>query len=621
MFQPPQQQGTQQGDERGVSDASKLPAQVSPIVTPPMTWDLSSLYTNEEDWRDASISLRNSYGTLGDYRQSGIATPESLHRCLESYHVFHELLGRLETYAMLRGAEDTLDQRAQMMQDECKALRSELETLASFIEPTVLELGWERIGEMLLTYTPLQKYQFYLESVERARPHTLSTEVEAALATLSPQGYTPYQVYRAATEQDLSFRSIEVNGESLPVNHGNVGAHLESTDPEVRRLAYESYADGYLSVKHTVAASLIGQVQSSLAEARVRNFGSTFEKLLFEQQIPSEVYDAAVGACISHQDVFKRYFELRARRFGCEVMGEHDIFAPLASNPPSIPYGDGISMILESLYPLGERYVAMLRHGLLEERWADVEPREHKESSQFSAGSYGTKPFLMTSYNGSVIDVSTLAHEAGHSVHTHLTNESQPACYFDYVMIVAETASNLNQVLLREHIFAKGDRELSLAALDDAFCFMHRYLFLMPILSSIERKTHDEYAAGRSVSLDDICGWTSEAFTDAYGPAIHCDQERMGIKWAEFCHLYEPGYPFQYIVGLSAALVLGKRMRAGEPGLQERYEEFLRAGASMPPANIFKIVEIDISSPDLYRAAFEEVERHNRILESLLGRA
>jgi oligoendopeptidase F len=277
-------------------------------------------------------------------------------------------------------------------------------------------------------------------------------------------------------------------------------------------------------------------------------------------------------------------------------------------------------MILESLSILGDRYVETLRRGLLEERWADVEPREHKESSQFSAGSYGTKPFLMTSYNGSVIDVSTLAHEAGHSVHTHLTNESQPACYFDYVMIVAETASNLNQVLLREHIFAKGDRELSLAALDDAFCFMHRYLFLMPILSSIERRTHDEYSAGRSVSLDDLCGWTSEAFTNGYGPAVNCDQVRIGIKWAEFSHLYDPGYLFQYIVGLSAALDLGKRLRAGEPGLPERIEEFLRAGASMPPSDIFKIVGIDISSPALYRAAFEEVKRLNQILESLITR-
>jgi oligoendopeptidase F len=585
-----------------------------------MTWDLSSLFTNEEGWRDASRSLRDSFAALGEYRQSGVASPELLYHCLESYYTFHELLGRLETYAMLRGAEDTLDQRAQMMEDESTALRSDLDTLASFIEPAILQLGWGKVCTMLLTHPPLEKYRFYLESVERARPHTLSTEVEAALATMSLQDSTPSQVYRAATEKDLTFRSIEVNGESLPVNHGNVGAYRESTDPKVRRLAYDSYADGYLSVKHTVAATLVGQVQSSLAEARVQNFGSTFEKLLFEQNIPPEVYEAAVGACLENQDVFKRYFELRAERFEYRTMGEHDMFAPLATNPPSIPYGEGISMILESLSILGDRYVQTLRRGLLEERWADVEPREHKDSSQFSAGSYGTKPFLMTSYNGSVIDVSTLAHEAGHSVHTHLTNQSQPACYFDYVMIVAETASNLNQVLLREHIFAKGDRELSLAALDDAFCFMHRYLFLMPILSSIERRTHDEYAAGRSVSLDDLCGWTSESFTNGYGPAVNCDQVRIGIKWAEFSHLYEPGYPFQYIVGLSAALVLGKRLRAGEPGLPERIEEFLRAGASMPPSDIFKIVGIDISSPALYRAAFEEVKRLNQILESLITR-
>lgn len=614
MFTLPEQRGMLAGETKTSGDSCSLSALTK---DPPLRWDLSSLFKNEDEWRVSLQTLKRDFHDLARFH-SRLLTPESLYECLEAYQIYHELAGRLETYAMLRSAEDTLDQRAQMMQDECSALRSEIESLASFIEPSILTLGWDVLEAMLQAHPPLEKYRFYLENIERARSHTLSAEVEAALATMSPQSATPYEVYRGITEQDLRFSPIVVNGVFLPVNHGNAEAYLESTDPEVRRLAYNSYADGYISVKNSVAASFVGQIKSSLAEARVRHFGSTFERLLFDQQIGEDVYRAAVETCFAHQHVFQRYFQVRAAHAEQKTIGEHDIFAPFSLNRRSIPYLDGVQMIVESLSPLGPRYQDILRRGLLEDGWADVEPRERKDSCQFSGGSYRTKPYLMTSYNGSIIDVSTLAHEAGHSVHTQLTNESQPACYFDYVMIVAETASNLNQVLLRDRIFAQGDRELSLTALDDAFCFMHRYLFLMPILSFIERRAHDEYAAGRSVSLDDLCDWTRDEFTKAYGQAVSCDSERIGVKWAQFAHLYEPGYPFQYIVGISAALVLGKRLQAGEPGLRERYEQFLRAGASMPPADIFQIVGIDIASPALYEAAFAEVERHTQILQTLL---
>ncbi len=587
------------------------------LDTTPSTWDLEALFTNEAQWRIDLETLRKDAQHLGHYQHLDLSNAESLYHCLETYQRLHERVGRLETYAMLRAAENTLDQRAQMMQDESATLRSEVETIASFIGPAIIDRGWPVLAEMLRVYPPLQRYRFYLENVERARPHTLSSEVEAALAVMSPQTSTPYDVYRAITERDLYFRPFESAGQELTVHHGNAEAHLESSDPAVRRLAYNSYTDGYLAAKHSLAATLIGQIKSSLAEARARNFSSSFERLLFEQHISQQVYDSAVGTCLTHQHVFQRYFELRAKYFGVASLGEHDIFAPFSPTRSAIPYRKGIELITSSLAPLGSRYQEILKRGLLQDGWADVEPREHKDSSQFSAGSYGTKPYLMISYNGSFIDVSTLAHEAGHSVHTQLTSESQPSCYFDYVMIVGETASNLNQVLLREQTFDDAERESCLTALDDAFCYMHRYLFLMPILSFVERKAHDEYAAGRSVSLDNFCEWTRDAFVSGYGSAVTCDEERVGIKWAQFSHLYEPGYAFQYIVGISAALVLGKRLRAGEPGLQERYEEFLRAGASMPPADIFKIVGIDIESPELYRAAFDEVEQYNQILEKI----
>jgi oligoendopeptidase F len=242
-----------------------------------------------------------------------------------------------------------------------------------------------------------------------------------------------------------------------------------------------------------------------------------------------------------------------------------------------------------------------------------------KYSNAFSSGSFGTRPFILTNYTPAMAEVGTLAHELGHSMHSHLTHRNQPYAYSDYAMTVAETASNLNQVLLRAHVLKTADAVTSLSVLDEAFYFAHRYLFMMPLLSQLEHYVHSTHADGESLGCEEICEAAVKLFAAAYGDSISFEPEKVGMKWAQFCHLYAPYYVFQYSIGISAAMSIGARIIAGESGIVDRYLEFLSAGASKHPKQLFEIVGLDISSPNMYEEAFRVLEGYVRQLEGIVA--
>ena len=272
--------------------------------------------------------------------------------------------------------------------------------------------------------------------------------------------------------------------------------------------------------------------------------------------------------------------------------------------------------MLSSLAPLGARYIEIASRGLTVDRWADVYPKKGKYSNAFSGGSYGTRPFLLLNYAPTMQEVGTLAHELGHSMHTFIANSKQPFRYASYSSIVAETASNLNQVLLRAHVLQNADRDTALAVLDETFFFAQRYLFLMPTLSEVENTLHSTYAEGGAVSATELSAETVKAFSAAYGDAVEFDPARLGTKWAHFCHFYMPYYLIQYSIGISAAMAIGKRILDGEAGIIEKYHAFLAAGGSMHTADIFKLVDIDVSAPEeTFRGAANVVEGYVELLE------
>jgi oligoendopeptidase F len=589
----------------------------SGLVSTEDRWELESIFESVEHWKREYGALEAVIPQLASFAGRLRESSKTLLSFLELKAGIEARVYRLKSYPKLRYYADAKDQDARIMLDQAENLAACFDSTAAFFAPEVLEAPPGFFEDMVKRHEGLHRYQHLFSTIERERQHTLSLELETQLQIFAPLLGNPESVRTALNELDLTIAPVEVEGRSYQVSHGELDALLSNPSREVRRKAFNAYADAYQSLSNTYTESLIAQVKTSLAFSRARNFTSTFEATMFRDALPERVFDTVLNSCRAHRQLFQRYFKARAAVLKIEKVTEYDLMAPLTRSAPSFPYQRAQELVLGALGPLGEEYLRIVRRGLYEERWVDWKPRPNKYSNAFSSGAYGTRPFLLLNYAPNMTEVGTLAHELGHSMHSYLTNRTQPVCYSNYAMSVAETASNLNQVLLRAEILKTADRDTTLAVLEEAFFFAHRYLFLMPTMSEVEHKLHSTYASDGAMSASQLATLTVEAYREAYGDCVDTDSDRLGVKWAQFCHFYSPYYFFQYAIGISAAMLIGQRLLAGEAGLRDKYLAFLSAGSSKYPVELFELIDIDITSHEFFREAFKVVEGYVIKLEEI----
>jgi oligoendopeptidase F len=346
----------------------------------------------------------------------------------------------------------------------------------------------------------------------------------------------------------------------------------------------------------------------------VRRHGSSLETALSPPNIPVTVFDNLIRTFEANLPTWHRYWAIRRDHLAVDAFRPYDVLAPLASAPTELSYEQSVDWICDALLPLGDEYVRVMRRGCLEERWVDVYPSQGKMGGAFSSGAPGTHPFIVMSFDGTAVSLGTLAHELGHSMHSHLAWQAQPYVYGDYSIFVAEVASNFHQAMLRAHLLeAVPDRGVQLAVLEEAMANFHRYFFLMPTLARIERRLHEHVEGGDGVTADLLGELTADLFAEAYGPDVELDRERVGITWAQLGHLHAPFYVFQYATGISGANALASGVLAGEPGAAERYLELLAGGGSVYPLEALERAGVDLASP-------EPVERTYAVLASLVDR-
>ena len=582
------------------------------------TWDLASIYPTPAEWEADMQALEADLPTVAAFRGRLGDSPEALlswFKLAESVQVRAE---RLFTYAQMSLDVDTSNQRAAALRDRAISLMARLAAAGAFAEPELLALDEARLAA-LMAAPELAVYRHYLDNLRRRAPHVRSAEVEQLLAAASEPLSAPGSAYTLLAEGDLRFAdALDSAGQPHQVATGNITELLQSPDRALRRSAYNSFQDGFLALRNTFGALYAGSVKGDVFRAQARGYPSALEASLHAANVPLAVYENVIDACRRHLPLWHRYWELRRRALGLERLEECDIFAPL-SPPQNIPYEQAVELICDGIAPLGEEYVAVSRAGLTSERWVDRYPNQGKTSGAYSGGAYGTRPFILMNYDGSLSSVSTLAHELGHSMHSWLTNRTQPPIYSGYSLFVAEVASNFNQALLRGRLLQedRGDA-FTLALLEEALHNFHRYLFVMPILSQFEQRAHGMVEAGEALTGEILSAILVELLREGYGPAMALDDARAGVTWAQFPHLYENFYVYQYASGIAAANALAAEVLQGAPGAAERYLQFLSAGGSLYPLEALRLAGIDMSSPEPLDRAFQVLAGYLDRMEQLL---
>jgi oligoendopeptidase F len=545
----------------------------------------------------------------------------------EWFHKSEQLLfrlGKVFVYAHMCRAVDMADQAASAKYDRARALYARVLSAMAFAEPEMLAIGFDKIRRWTKQEPRLALYAHYFDQLERRKAHIRSAEVEEILSQIVDPFATASATHSVLADADLTFRSARgapSRSEPIEVAQGTINKLLTDPDREVRRTAWESYADAHLALKNTMANCLAAGVKQNVFFARARRYPSALAAALTSNFIPLEVFHNLIQTYRKHLPTWHRYWALRKRALRYDKFYAYDIKAPLSDQQPTVPFPQALEWISEGLQALGDEYVSILRQGVLEERWVDIYPNKGKRMGAFSTGVPGTHPFILMSYNDDLFSLSTLAHELGHSMHSYYTWKTQPYVYSDYSIFVAEVASNFHQALVRAHLLeTSGDRDFQIAVIEEAMANFHRYFFIMPTLARFELEIHERVELGGPLNADSLIQLTADLFREGFGDSVEMDVERVGITWAQFhTHLYSNFYVYQYATGIAGAHALAERLLAKDPKAKENYVKFLKSGSSLYPLDALKLAGVDLSSSEPVEAAFRVLARYVERLEELLN--
>ncbi|MCI7238548.1 MAG: oligoendopeptidase F [Anaerococcus sp.] len=569
-----------------------------------LTWDTSSIYQNDEEFYKEIEEVKDLAQKLTSYKGKITESKESFKEFFGLFEEFSRKLGKADVYASLRSDEDTRVTKYQEMTQVAANTAVAAGQALAFMRPELLATDEAKIKEFLAD-EDLAYLDHYFEDLLRFKEHTLDPKSEEIIASYGKLASNPQTTYMIFSNADISFPSVEKDGEEIEITDANFVSLQEDKDRDFRREVYEKYYSVYRQYSNTLASTLDGEITANNVEARLRNYSSAREMSLFKNNIPEEIYDNLLEVVHDNADIHRDYTSLRKEFLGVDKLGFHDIYVPLVKNyDRKIEFDEARQIVLEALKPLGEDYVKVAREGF-ESRWFDVIPNKGKRSGAYSSGSYDTQPFILLNYTNTIDDVFTVAHELGHSMHSYYTRTNQPFAYGHYSIFLAEIASTTNELLLLDHMLKTSSSEEETAYLLNYFVNQFKStVFRQTMFAEFEHKVNKLVENGEPIPAERLHGIYKQLNEDLFGDDIDVDQY-ISAEWARIPHFYMYYYVFQYATGFMSAVALSQKILHGTDSDREAYLNYLKAGESEYPIEVLKKAGVDMTNKDAMNSAME----------------
>ncbi len=598
--------------------AERLPARSQ--VPQADRWDLSSLYGDDAVWEKAFDKWRKRTDGFAQFKKTLVRSAAKLAECLQ-YEAECDRQGeRLGNYAMLKAAEDQADSAYQRMRGRLQQAAALMAEASSFIRPAILQIPVAKM-RLFLRSAELAEFRIQLQRLLRYRPHMLSLEGETMLAMAGPMSEAANQIFRQLNDADLKWPCIEdEQGQAVELGHASYSTFLHSPKRPVRQKAFATYYTQYEAHQNTLAASLAGSVQRDVYLARVRHFPGALQAALFSDDVPVGVYDNLINTVRKHVPVVQRYLELRRRKLKLKQVHQYDTYVPILSKlQKRTSWDQAVQQVLKALEPLGPEYGRVLGAGLTQQRWCDRYPNQSKQSGAFSSGTYDGHPYILMNYQPKVMDhIFTLAHEAGHSMHTYFSARTQRYPDYNYVIFVAEVASTFNEQLLLRHLLNQtSDKHERAFLINHAIDEIRGTIIRQTMFAEFEKIIHQQVEAGEPLTVKSLRGEYRKLLEAYFGPEFVID-EPLELECLRIPHFYRAFYVYKYATGLSAAIALSTRVLEGGKKELADYLNFLRAGGSKFPLELLKDAGVDMSKPAPVDLAMERLEKLVEELEQLI---
>ena len=584
------------------------------------TWDLSSLYANNEAWESDYALAEEKLEKYSAFQGRLADNAETLAELLAFDSEMELLLERLGYFAFLRLTEDQADSESQALEARMQNLGARAAQAASWIRPELLAIDAATV-ESYMQAECLQHYQLQLERVLRYRPHTLGEKEEQLLAMQAEMAQSSSKTFRQLHDADLKFGEVEnENGELVELGNATFSQFLISPDRNVRKKAFHQYYSQFQAHENTLAATLGGSIQKDIYYARARGYESALSGALFPDNVPQSVYDNLIESVRNNFEPLYKYYELRRKLMEIEEIHHYDTYVPIISDlQVNRSWDQATDLVMQSLQPLGNAYCEVLEAGL-RGRWCDRYPNAGKQSGAFSAGSYLGDPYILMNYKPQVLnDVFTLTHEAGHSMHSYYSSKHQSFEYYNYTIFVAEVASTFNEQLLSDYMMkhAEDDRERAYLINRDIDA-IRGTIIRQTMFAEFEKITHEMAENGKPLTVQSFRDVYAQLLQDYFGPDFVVD-DCLSLECFRIPHFYRAFYVYKYATGLSAAIALSKRVLNGGQQELEDYLQFLQGGCSKDPLDLLRDAGVDMEQPEPVNTALQQFASLVDQLEALLS--
>lgn len=571
------------------------------------TWDLTSLFASDDDWEKAFTAWEKQMTGYAPFQNHLADDAATLAACLKFDEDFDRAGERLGTYAHLKTTEDTTDSRYQRMQGRYINIAGRAAEVASYIRPEILAIPGAKIKQFLAA-PELKPYRLLLERLLRYKPHTLGKREEKLLAMQTEMSQAVGQTFRQLNDADLKFGPIkDTQGQQIELSHATFSALLHSPKRSVRRTAFHQYYNHYAAHRHTLAATLSGSVQRDIYYARARSYPSALEAALFPDRVPMAVYDNLIASVHRHLPAVHRYYDVRRRKMRLKDIHHYDTYVPiLADLQTHRTWNQAVSTVLEAVKPLGSDYGDALKRGL-SGRWCDRYENRGKQSGAFSAGTFDGAPYILMNYQPDVLDhVFTLAHEAGHSMHSYYSAKHQPYTYYNYTIFVAEVASTFNEQLLSHHLLSKARDDQERAFLiNRQIDAIRGTIIRQTMFAEFEKLIHASAESGEPLTIDRFQEIYRGLLEQYFGPDFALDDE-LSLECLRIPHFYRAFYVYKYATGMSAAMALAERVLSGGSQELDAYLRFLAGGCSKDPLDLLRDAGVDMGQPGAIDSALSQ---------------
>ncbi|MBN1951912.1 MAG: oligoendopeptidase F [Bacteroidales bacterium] len=588
-------------------------------------WDLTDVYESEEAWQQAKEALVAKLPEIPKFQGKLTASAANLLSCLDLSSEIGKEATRLIIYANMHSDLDTRDMKYSGMTKELEQLFTEYSARVAFVNPEILSVDWSVIEGFIAEEPGLKIYEMSLKDLFRQQEHTLTEPEERILALSGMAIGTSASIYSTFKNAEMPDPEVTLStGETVVLSSAGYSRYRATPNREDRIVVFDAFWNNYQKFQASLGEMLYGQVKAALFITQARNYNSSLEASLDDKNIPVEVYTSLVDNVNKNLPAFHRYLSIKKRMMGVDTLRYLDLYAPVVEGVDlQYSYDEAKDIILESFKPLGKEYTSTVEKAF-NERWIDVYPTPGKRSGAYSNGAfYDGHPYILLNYNDAYDDVSTVAHELGHTMHSYFSNKNQPYPTSRYAIFVAEVASTFNEVLLFDHMMKTiKDEDVKLSLLMNQLDGFKGTLFRQTQFAEFEMRMHEAAQNGIPLTGEVLSNMYMDVVKKYYGhdEGVCYVDDYINMEWAYIPHFFYNFYVYQYSTSFTASNALAERVLSKEKGAIEDYLTFLSAGSSDYPIEVLKKAGVDMTSSEAFDNTIKAMNRVMDEIEKILDK-